>query len=31
MKKIGIVMGSDSDIGIAEKAAETIKELGSTF
>ena len=28
MKKIGIVMGSDSDLGIAEKAAETLKELG---
>ena len=31
MKKIGIVMGSDSDLGIAEKAAETLKELGVPF
>ena len=31
MKKIGIVMGSDSDLGIAEKAAETLKGLGVPF
>ena len=31
MKKIGIVMGSDSDLPIAEKAAATIKELGVPF
>ena len=31
MKKIGIVMGSDSDLGIAEKAADTLKELGVPF
>ena len=27
MKKIGIVMGSDSDLPIAEKAIDTLKEL----
>lgn len=31
MKKIGIVMGSDSDLPIAEKAASTLKELGVPF
>lgn len=31
MKKIGIVMGSDSDLPVAEKAAETLKELGVPF
>ncbi|MFR2965730.1 MAG: 5-(carboxyamino)imidazole ribonucleotide mutase [Anaerovoracaceae bacterium] len=31
MKKIGIVMGSDSDLPIAEKAAATLKELGVPF
>lgn len=31
MKKIGIVMGSDSDLAIAEKAADTLKELGVPF
>lgn len=31
MKKIGIVMGSDSDLPIAEKAADTLKELGVPF
>lgn len=31
MKKIGIVMGSDSDLPIAEKAVETLKELGVPF
>ena len=28
MKKIGIVMGSDSDLPIVGKAADTLKELG---
>jgi len=28
MKKIGIVMGSDSDLPVAEKAVNTLKELG---
>lgn len=31
MKKIGIVMGSDSDLAVAEKAAGTLKELGVPF
>lgn len=31
MKKIGIVMGSDSDLAVAEKAADTIERTGSTF
>ena len=31
MKKIGIVMGSDSDLAVAEKAANTLKELGVPF
>ena len=31
MKKIGIVMGSDSDLAVAEKAADTLKELGVPF
>ncbi|MBS5335597.1 MAG: 5-(carboxyamino)imidazole ribonucleotide mutase [Clostridiales bacterium] len=31
MKKIGIVMGSDSDLNVAEKAADTLKELGVPF
>ena len=31
MKKIGIVMGSDSDLKIAEKAIETLQELGVPF
>lgn len=31
MKKIGIVMGSDSDLKVAEKAMETLKELGVPF
>ena len=31
MKKIGIVMGSDSDLPIAEKAMETLKSLGVPF
>ena len=28
MKKIGIVLGSDSDLPVAEKAVNTLKELG---
>lgn len=31
MKKIGIIMGSDSDLPIAEKAVDTLKELGVPF
>lgn len=31
MKKIGIVMGSDSDLKVAEKAIDTLKELGVPF
>ena len=31
MKKIGIVMGSDSDLAVAQKAADTLKELGVPF
>ncbi len=31
MKKIGIVMGSDSDLPIAEKAVDTLKGLGVPF
>ena len=31
MKKIGIVMGSDGDLPIAEKAVATLKELGVPF
>ncbi len=31
MKKIGIVMGSDSDLPVAEKAVDTLKELGVPF
>ena len=31
MKKIGIVMGSDSDLPIAEKAVATLKEFGVPF
>lgn len=31
MKKIGIVMGSDSDLPVAEKAIETLKELGVPY
>ena len=28
MRKVGIVMGSDSDLPIVEKAIETLKSLG---
>lgn len=31
MKKIGIIMGSDSDLPIASKAAGVLKELGIPF
>lgn len=31
MKKIGIVMGSDSDLKVVEKAAETLREYGVPF
>ena len=31
MKKIGIIMGSDSDLPIAEKAIDTLKELGVPY
>ena len=30
MAKVGIVMGSDSDMPIMAKAADVLKELGST-
>lgn len=28
MKKVGIVMGSDSDLPVVEKAIDTLKEYG---
>ncbi|MDO5426638.1 MAG: 5-(carboxyamino)imidazole ribonucleotide mutase [Coriobacteriia bacterium] len=31
MKKVGIVMGSDSDLPIVEKATKTLDELGITY
>lgn len=31
MKKIGIVMGSDSDLKVVEKAADTLREYGVPF
>ena len=31
MKKVGIIMGSDSDLPVVEKAAEALKELGIPF
>jgi len=31
MKKVGIVMGSDSDLPIVEKAINTLKDLGIPF
>lgn len=31
MKKIGIVMGSDSDLKVVEKAAETLRDYGVPF
>ena len=31
MKKVGIVMGSDSDLPVVRKAADTLRELGIPF
>ena len=31
MKKVAVVMGSDSDLAVAQKAADTLKELGVPF
>lgn len=31
MKKVAVIMGSDSDLPIAQKAAEQLKELGIPF
>ena len=31
MKKVGIVMGSDSDLPVVQKAIDTLKEYGVTF
>ncbi|MBR0407227.1 MAG: 5-(carboxyamino)imidazole ribonucleotide mutase [Clostridia bacterium] len=31
MKKVGIIMGSDSDLPVVEKAASTLRELGVPF
>ena len=31
MKKVAVIMGSDSDLPIAEKAAAQLKELGIPF
>jgi len=31
MKKVGIIMGSDSDLPVIRKAAETLKSLGIPF
>ena len=31
MKKIGVVMGSDSDLPVVEKAIDTLKEFGVPF
>ncbi len=31
MKKVGIIMGSDSDLPVVEKAADALKELGVPF
>lgn len=31
MKKVGIVMGSDSDLPVVEKAMDTLKEFGVPF
>ncbi|MBR4869695.1 MAG: 5-(carboxyamino)imidazole ribonucleotide mutase, partial [Oscillospiraceae bacterium] len=28
MKKVGIIMGSDSDLGVVEKAIDVLKEFG---
>ena len=31
MKKVGIVMGSDSDLPVIQKAVDTLKELGIPY
>ena len=31
MKKVGIIMGSDSDLPVVEKAADTLRSLGVPF
>ena len=31
MKKVGIVMGSDSDLPVIEKATDMLKKLGMRF
>ena len=31
MKKIGVIMGSDSDLPVVEKAVNTLKEYGVPF
>ena len=31
MKKVAIIMGSDSDLPVVEKAADTLKEYGVPF
>ena len=31
MKKVGIVMGSDSDLPVVEKAIDTLKEYGVPY
>ena len=31
MKKIGIIMGSDSDLPVVEKAIDTLKEFGAEY
>ena len=31
MKKVAVIMGSDSDLAVAQKAADTLKELGVPF
>ena len=31
MKKVGLIMGSDSDLPVMEKAADALKELGVPF
>lgn len=31
MKKVGLVMGSDSDLPVVKKAADTLRELGIPF
>ena len=31
MKKVGIIMGSDSDLGVVSKAADMLRELGVPF